>query len=508
MTEKVKSLLLLVLFFLPVCLPAKNTSVFFNETGYYLAGIFFVVASAGLIFILKKKTDGFKEQVAALERQSKKIKEQIALVGTDEDKLVEKRKAELKNTIEEMSLTLKALRSSLEKTKKDSLRNSVLIANLGHSIRTNLNGIIGFAILLENEFALNEEDELFEYTQNIKQSGEDLIYLLNNIIDISRIEADSLKPKQNECDIREITENVINEYKSKADDKGINIVYKNEGVPMFTSDEEILKHIFINLLDNAVKFTEKGYIKITTLYDPDTKIIKWIIKDTGIGIDKAYLSDIFEPYRQFSLGYSKRNYKGIGLGLPLVKKLLDKMEGAIDVKSEKARGTTVTVSIPFREKKKPVKTGGKEKDNRLAHTDEKGEELEVSNMNILVVEPEKFDGMLMKKMLDSAGAVFLALDGNQAVEHIENFNAKGMTFDMVFVELKSNETETGQTLLEKIREKYEVYQKIPFVAISLFPKLNEDVEVRQQGFDAYLSKPVIKTNLFKVINSLFLHKKN
>jgi signal transduction histidine kinase len=505
MTGNVKPVLFLFLFLLPLFVTAKSNSLFYGQTGYYLLAVLFFVAAVVLILFSKRKNTGFKTQIAALERQTKKIKEQIAVVGKDENRLVEKRKKELKNIINEMSLTLKALQSSLEKTKKDLLRNSVLIANLGHSIRTNLNGIIGFAILLENEFALNEEDELYEYTQNIKQSSEDLMYLLNNIIDISRIEADSLKLKQNVCDIKELTANVIEEYKTKADEKGINIVYQNEGVPLFACDKEILRHIFINLLDNAVKFTEKGYIKISTVFDPNVKIIKWIIKDTGVGIDKAYLADIFEPYRQFSLGYSKRNYQGIGLGLPLVKKLIDKMEGAIDVKSEKARGTTVTVSIPFKENVRGKGKQGKPLRDSKKKSDEKSEELKVENLNILVVEPENFDGMLMKKMLDTAGIVYLAFDGNEAIEHIENFNSKSLTFDLVFIELVANEMEGENTLLEKIRKNYGAYEKVPFIAISSFPKLNEESEVLSQGFNAYLSKPVIKTNLFKVINSLFLH---
>ncbi len=505
MIGELKSVLSLSLLVLPAYLSAKNSTVFSVETGYYLLGSMFIIAAVIFVLLIKKKNGDFKEQISALERQTKKIKEQLAAVGKNEDDLVEKRKAELKNIINEMSMTLKALQTSLEKTRKDLLRNSVLIANLGHSIRTNLNGIIGFAILLENEFAMNEEDELYEYTQNIKQSGEDLMYLLNNIIEISRIEADSMKLKQNVCDIKEITENVIAEYKEKAGEKGINIVYKNEGVPLFTSDREILKHIFINLLDNAVKFTEKGYVKITTLFDPNTKIIKWIIKDTGVGIDKAYLSDIFEPYRQFSLGYSKRNYQGIGLGLPLVKKLLDKMEGSIDVKSEKARGTTVTVSIPFKEQPHKNATPGKAKESAQKQTEEQTEELKVNNLNILVVEPENFDGMLMKKMLDAAGIVYLAVNGNEAMEHLENFSSGSSTFDLVFIELETNKNQDGGTLLEKIREKYPKYKNVPFIAISSFPKLNEESEVLAQGFDAYLSKPVIKTTLFKVINSLFLH---
>ncbi len=503
---EILSLCAILLYATPL-MAANTITIFFGNIAFSSVGLIFLSGFFILVFFNNKKKKYFIIQIADLEKKNKKIKEQIATFGKNEEQISKKKIQTLKNNLEDMAINYKALQNSLELTKHDSLRNSVLLSNLGHSIRTNLNGIIGFSILLENEFALNEDAELFDYTQDIKQSGESLMYLLNNIIDISRIEANTFTLKQEECDLKLITEDVIREYKHKADEKKLTIVFQDEGVPIFTSDTDVLKHVFVNLLDNAIKFTEKGYVKISTSFNVETQKIEWFIKDTGVGIDKAYLPDIFEPYRQYSLGYSKKKFQGIGLGLPLVKKLLEKIHATINIESEKAVGTFVKVVLPYIIEKSKVSVSDNKfnKNHDLKETGKLPDvELYIDKLNILVVEPEKFDGMLLKKMLSNAGTVFLAVNRDEALRHVELFNIKSLTFDIIFIELNINNIQGEIALMEKIKSKNKNYSKIPFVAISSFPQINEKDEVLAQGFNAYIAKPIIKSNLIKIINNLFI----
>ncbi len=474
----------------------------------FLSSILFISISLVLIYLVKKRKSRYKLETEELKKKIDDIEDQAEHFREHEETMLKEKVKELKIQIEDMSLNYKALQDSLKKTKQDSLHNSMLLSNLGSSIRTNLNGIIGFSILLENEFALTEEDELFEYTRDIKTSGESLMYLLNNIIDINRIEANTLDIKESICDIHQLLDEVTAEYKAKLDEKNVKLVVQDEGIPVFLADTEVLKHVLINTIDNAVKFTEKGYVKISTAYHRELESVEIRIKDTGIGIDKAYLPDLFEPYRQYSLGYSKKNYQGIGLGLPLVKRLIEKMNGAIEIESEKTVGTTVTITIPF---KKSAVVTAKEEQKQQSETAETKTETSIGlkkrNMNILIVDPEKLDGMLLKKMLEDYGEVYLASDSDDAVQRVEIFNSHNKNFDLIIIETGMNGLKTEkQKLLDVFKSKMKTVANTKFIALSSFPQLGEEEEMMNHGFDGYVAKPVVKQNLFKIINNVFVNE--
>ncbi len=187
---------------------------------------------------------------------------------------------------------------------------------MSHEIRTPLNGIIGFSSLLEAELSRMENQELFEYASGIEQSGERLLHLLNNIIDISRIEANDFEVKLESCNIPHIITQVSELYNFKANEKGLRLNIQTLDTPPALADERISAKVLTDLIDNAIKYTERGFVNINSGFDIDSKRVFIRIKDTGIGIDSAYLPNIFEAFRQESLGYS-RAYQGAGLGLPL-----------------------------------------------------------------------------------------------------------------------------------------------------------------------------------------------
>ncbi len=476
----------------------------------YVAGLLFIVAAVFLFYLVKKRKAKFLREVNTLEENIKALKEQGLELKKQEEKLLEEKVKEMKVQIEDMTLNYKALQDSLKRVREDSLRNSMLLSNLGSSIRTNLNGIIGFSILLENEFALNEEDELFEYTRDIKASGESLMYLLNNIIDINRIEANTLDLKETVCDLHRLLEEVTADYKAQLEEKKIKLVVLDEGIPAFLADTEALKHVLINLLDNAVKFTEKGYIKITATYNTDSESVEIRIKDTGIGIDKAYLPDLFEPYRQYSLGYSKKNYQGKGLGLPLVKKLVDKMNGAIEIESEKMAGTTVTVTIPFKKSAGLNKSEPQDRKAKTAQTQQTTETapgLIKDNLKVLIVDREKLDGMLLKKMLEGYGEVVVTASSTEALQKVDLLVRQQKQPDLIIVETKMNALKGGNlTLLNALKRKLKAPEETFFIALSSFPQPGEEEKMYRQGFNGYMVKPVIKKDLIKVINNVFVNR--
>ncbi len=220
------------------------------------------------------------------------------------------------------------------------------MANMSHEIRTPLNGILGFASLLGYELALLDKPELHEYASSIQKSGDKLLHLLNNIIDISRLQANDMEIKKQICHLTSLIESALEPLQAVARQKGIQIICvipPDEALAL--ADHETLQRVISEILDNSVKYTEKGYVKISAEIQKEDRKIKLLISDTGAGIDKAFQAQIFEPFRQDNQSYSKQ-YQGAGLGLPLAKRLIDLLGGSLEILSEKAKGTNITLYLP------------------------------------------------------------------------------------------------------------------------------------------------------------------
>jgi signal transduction histidine kinase/CheY-like chemotaxis protein len=482
--------------------------VFGNGTGTASSGVFLwlylallaFLISLSLTFVLQKNQKKASRRMSKLQTSIKTLQQNLTSIKENREEIIQQRVKALHIELERLKQNLKAMEETLKTSKLSARRNSLLMTKISNTLRTNLNDILGFSSLLGNEFALSEEKELFEYNENIRKSGESLIHLLNNIIDISKTESKSFNLNEEECNLTEITRGLIVQYKPAAGQKGLRIVFRDDKIPPFASDGQAVKHILANLLDNAVRYTEKGFIKISqTLQD---KQIVWTIKDTGMGIDKAYLPDIFEPFRQQSLGYSKTAYQGAGLGLPLIKSMLDIMNGSIEIESEKAVGTTVRIYLPFKkhtskskitESEQPATKNKKPAANKI--------ELKKANIKILVLDKDKFGNMLIKKILPRA-VVEIYGEGGDPYEwlrqHIEN---KPLP-DIFIIELNFPEKGRGAATLQNIREKYPETGKIPAIVLSAYPDNNGLEKAIRHGFTGYLSKPIHKNDLISLINQL------
>ena len=190
-----------------------------------------------------------------------------------------------------------------------------------------------------------EKPDLYEYASSITQSGQSLTDLLDNIFDLSLINSNRLQLNIAPFDVEKAIADIISKYTTDATQKGIRIITNAEKQASISSDQGLLKRVLAMLVDNAVRFTEKGFVKITTENLTENKSIAISIKDTGVGIDQVYMKDIFEPYRKEKLGYSTR-YQGSGLSLPLAFKMIGLLNGSINIESEKGVGTTISIIIP------------------------------------------------------------------------------------------------------------------------------------------------------------------
>jgi len=466
-----------------------------------MSRIFFILLSAVILFFLilwfffTKKKKKLAAMISDLETSIRITEDSILKIKENAEEMVSKKKESLTAEAADLKKNLKLMQSTLDATVENARRNSILLSNISHTLRTNLNDILGFSYFLGNDFAMNDEPELYVYSENIRESGNSLMHLLNNIIDISRIEANTFNLHKQNCDLNALMSDLKKEFDPIAKQKGLQLFFQGKNVPLFSTDLEALRHILSNLLDNAIKYTEKGFVKLS--YFSGNEYVNISIKDTGTGIDKAYQREIFEPFRQQSPGYLKNTTHGAGLGLPLVKKMLELIHGKIDLESDKASGTTVLLQIPLEKPVKEYFAPGRLK----ARTGQKlNIKLNHSLNKILVIDNDRINNLLISKMMPNNSQLYFATNHEELEKIIQTGRKAGEPFDMVIMNINFMDGNQSFTISE-LRKQYPIFKKTPFVALADNFDLSQREKILKAGFKAYMDKPISKEKLFNTLNS-------
>jgi signal transduction histidine kinase/CheY-like chemotaxis protein len=436
----------------------------------------------------KQKNNSLSHQKMKLHEDINDLHQNIQL---GEDELYERindRIETIKNELHERERIDQELKDALDNAEKANYLKNAFLANMSHEIRTPLNGILGFANLLETELALMDNPELYEYANSIEKSGERLLHLLNNIIDISRLEANDIPLKSELIEIKNTVHHVIENFHFKANEKGIKIVSQLSDANV-VADKQTFARIMSEVIDNAIKYTEKGFVKITLDCNNSKQRCFIKIQDTGIGIDQDYLPHIFEAFRQESLGYT-RQYQGAGLGLPLAKRLCQKMGGTLDINSEKAIGTTVVLSFPLHEERNVQVTSS---NNVLP--------IKIPNraLNIFLVEDDAASRVILSKMLLKHATIYTACDGDEAISLAEKLLAEKTKIDVFLFDINLPAPWDGIKLLKHFKKMSDVFAETPFIAQTAYAMVGDEEKILAEGFNAYLSKPVQKESLFHAI---------
>ena len=393
-----------------------------------------------------------------------------------------------------------SLQRALELEKEASLQaiqagqaKSVFLANMSHDIRTPMNAILGFADMIDR----NPQDEarVADAVGKIKSSGKVLQNLINDVLDLTRIENNKMRLEEQPMDLRDLTEELVNLFMPGMKQRGITYeVQSKVEHPYVSCDEGKLQRILVNVINNAMKFTpEGGRILFTVRELPgedDRSRYEFLIRDTGIGISKEFQKRIFEAFEQEQSSTVSRE-QGAGLGLAIVKNLVELMGGTIEINSAPGEGTAVKIMLAFSEAEQ-------QELYEKPHKELIGSDL--PGIRILLAEDNELNMEIAVSMLEEKGAVVTwASNGQEAVEYFEQ--APPGTYDMILMDVMMPVLD-GLEATRRIRAmKRPDAQSIPVFAMTA-NAFEEDIEKsKAAGMNEHLSKPLDYEMLAKKIFS-------
>ncbi len=379
-----------------------------------------------------------------------------------------------------------------EKAEDANRAKSEFLANMSHEIRTPMNSILGFS-----ELMLNTTDNPLhqEYLRTVLRSGDTLLHLINDILDLSKIESGKLTIKKKPVSLSNLLKDSVNMFLRKADDKGIVLSYEiDSDVPDYIETDEVrLRQILLNLLGNSIKFTEVGFIKVHCFANNttnNTTNLSINIIDSGIGIKKEYQKHIFDAFSQQS-GQDTKKYGGTGLGLAITKRLTSLIGGYIEFRSEEGRGTEFKLIFP---KTKISKALSKKDD--LFSWEDYGVVFEPAKI-LLVDDVEENRYLMLSYLHEYDFEIAEATDGAEAINLFEKFNP-----DVIFMDLRMPVMD-GVDATNILRKKgLESTKVIALTAAADW----EGKETYTEIFDSYLRKPIQKKTIITELMKYLKYK--
>ncbi len=367
---------------------------------------------------------------------------------------------------------------------------SVFLSNMSHEIRTPLNAVIGFSQILQRDTGLSAKQ--IDQIKTIARSGEHLLELINDILDLSKIEAGRVTVNLSDFDLHGFLDDVKSLFYLPATKKGLSLTFEGKAsIPkLVRADEGKLRQIMINLVGNAMKFTTEGGIvaRFATLIKDDKQFLEVEVEDSGLGIPEKDIGTIFDSFRQSDAG---KHIGGTGLGLAICSQMLELMGGSISVQSVEGKGSSFRFTFPFTET-----DSVDEKESSRLDREVIGLEETSGNISILIVDDRKENRDLLEEILKPIGfRTTFAENGKEAVDLFFSWKPDCILMDLRMPVLDGYE---ATTLIRKDR----MGKTLPIIAVTASAFEDDEKEVLRAGFDGYIRKPFRRGELFAVLQKL------
>ncbi len=465
------------------------TSPYWKTWWFYTLLTLAILGSIASFFILKmniakKLKRNLEEQIqkstAEITLKNEALESQAEDMLTLNDQLKEQT-IYLQNIYQEVQQQREEAENARKDAEKANQAKSTFLATMSHEIRTPMNGVLGMASLL-SETSLTAEQK--EYTDTIRGSGEALLMVINDILDFSKIESGNIELDHHSFDLRQCIEDVMDVFATKAAQKGIDLVYQIDyQIPaQIVGDSHRLRQILLNLIGNAMKFTEQGeiFVGIELLKIDHTSVeLAFNVRDTGIGIPKEKLSRLFKAFSQVDSS-TTRKYGGTGLGLVISERLVELMGGAIAVESEPGLGTSFGFTIKASISQESIR--------QYVNTNVTGE-----GKKVLVVDDNATNRSILKTQLEQwKFTPTLASSGAEALQIL----TQQIKFDLIITDMQMPDMD-GVGLTKTIKA---THDSLPVILLS---SIGDESKKKHPGlFSAVLNKPVKQQQFNKVLHSV------
>ena len=383
------------------------------------------------------------------------------------------------------------LQAAMEEAARANKAKSEFLAKMSHDMRTPMNAILGLSILMKDKTDL---EEMKQDLSQLALSGQYLLNLINDTLDMSRIESGKMKLNLKPVDIRKTFRNILSIAQLMAEDKGITLEIHTENAEAclystVVTDAARLEQVFLNLLSNAIKFTPSGRrvsMNTSLLSENDTSVvIRYDIQDEGIGMQEAFLPHLFEPFAQENrIDTGKQG--GAGLGMSIVKQIIDLMNGSIEIKSKVDEGTDVTIILEY-----PVYQGSLTEEEDTAHN-------LLAGKRILLAEDSNLNRVITVKLLEKHQVICdCAINGQQCVESFSE--SPENKYDAILMDIRMpvmDGLEATRAIRSLTRQDA---KKIPIIALTA-NAFEEDIQhCLEAGMNAHLAKPIVPEKLYHLL---------
>jgi signal transduction histidine kinase/CheY-like chemotaxis protein len=478
---------------------------------------------------LQRQTEELQTQQAALQQTNEELQSQSEELQTQQEELrhaneeLEKRTSDLeqqKEAIREKNIALEKSQQAIETKAKElelaSQYKSEFLANMSHELRTPLNSLLILAQLLKGNTEGNLTDKQVEYARTIHSTGNDLLTLINEILDLSKVEAGKIEVHLEDMPLAALVETVEQKFRHVAQKKELafNITVADDLPPVLQTDAQRLKQIINNLLSNAFKFTDKGEIKLDIkLKSPQS--LAFSVADTGVGIPKEKQHVIFEAFQQAD-GSTSRRYGGTGLGLSISRQLARLLGGELQLDSEEGKGSTFTLYLPLddgqkpelRENKNPVlsSTASQESRNQEVSTNlvsqddtthekiaDDRDNLQPSDKSILIIEDDRqFSSILMQLAQERGFKCLIAEDGKTGLLLAEEYQPHAIILDVRLPQLD------GWSVMERLKDNPQTrHIPVHFMSASDLTR-----DAKKMGAIGYSLKPINMAELSEAFKKI------